>query len=94
MGLFSFLNPVKSFLGKLFGYAVEAGLTDEIAKAAVGWAKLANEKFVEPADKRAFVIKMLVAKFGIPESVARIAVELAVRAIKKELGNLDKKVGV
>lgn len=89
----SFLGFFKSF-GKLFKkafkYAHEVGVTDDLLEVAKKWIAVANDKFVDNADKREFVVKMLISK-GIKEAVARLAVELAYRVYKKEV---EDKYGV
>lgn len=91
MNLFSFLKPLGSLLRKAFGLAVDAGLTNDLVDVALKWARVAEGKFVDNDKRRAFVLKMLVTKAKVPESVARLCVELAVRLIKKELAQLDEK---
>ena len=57
---------------------------DDMLKMAVDWARVAAEKFTDYAHRRAFVAQMLMAR-GTPESVARLATELAVQLLKQEL---------
>ena len=91
MNFLSFLKPFTTLLKKAFNLAVEAGVTDDLIDLALKWAKVAESKFSDNAKKREFVIKMIVAKTGVPESVARIALELAIRLMKKELAKLEDK---
>ena len=56
----------------------------DVLQMAVAWARVAAEKFTDNAKRREFVVQMLMAR-GIPESVARLAVELAVQLTKREL---------
>lgn len=74
--------------GSLIWQALEAagirGLTDEIVALALIWVKEAAKKELDNAGKREWVVQQLVAK-KVPESIARLAVELAVRLAKKEL---------
>lgn len=86
------VNSVKGFfsgLGKLLHKALTSafvdGLTDEVIHAAYEYAKVAANKLVDNTEKREFVVKLLVAKFGVGENIARIAVELGVRLMKEEL---------
>ena len=90
MSFFSFLKPLGALLKKAFNLAVDAGLTNDIVDLALKWVRVAQSKFTEDAKKREFVVKMLVSK-GIPEGIARIAVELAVRLLKRELDKLEEK---
>ena len=57
---------------------------DDVIKMALDWARVAAEKELDNAGRREFVVKMLMAR-SIPESVARLATELAVQLLKKEL---------
>ena len=91
MNFLSFFKPFASLLKKAFNLAVEVGVTDDLIDLALKWARVAETKFVDNEKKRDFVVKMLVTKTGIPESVARLAVELAVRLLKKELKQLEDK---
>jgi hypothetical protein len=91
MNFLVFLKPIGALLKKAFKLAVEVGVTDELIDLALKWARVAESKFVDNAEKREFVVKMLVAKTGVPESIARLAVELAMRLLKKELQKLDDK---
>ena len=60
------------------------GLTDEVVQLALAWARVAARKGLDNDAARALVLRMLVEK-GIPESVARLALELAVHLLKAEL---------
>jgi len=88
MGFWSKLGSGFRKLGSLIkeglGSAVVRGLTDDIVKTALVWVRVAATKFTDNAERRNFVIQILVSK-GIPESIARIAVELAVQIAKKRL---------
>ena len=89
--LFSLLKRIGSLLMQAFKLADEVGITDELLDLAIKWAKVAEEKFVDNTARREFVVKMLVTKAKVPESVARLAVELAVRLLKKQLDYLDER---
>ena len=71
-------------LKKAFGYAKANGLTDDLVQLALKWVREASKKTVENVEKREWVVEILKAK-GIPESIARIAVELAYQLYKKEI---------
>lgn len=84
------MNPFKSFFvkaGKLAGkglsIANEHGLTDILIAEALGKARTADVKFGDSDVKRSYVLDHLV-KTGASESVARIALELAVQLLAKE----------
>lgn len=87
----SFLGSIGSFfkkVGKLIGSAFLAaggrGLTDSVVALALIFVKEAAGKFTDNTEKREYVVAILV-KRGIPESIARLAVELAVSLFKKEI---------
>jgi hypothetical protein len=63
--------------------ATARGLTKQLIEQAKELAKEAAAKFADNAQRREWVVARLVAR-GIPESIARLAVELAVSAIKGE----------
>jgi hypothetical protein len=75
------------FIGRLakkaFGFAQEAGLTDGLIEKALELVKDAATRFDDNADRREWVIAALRA-IGIPENIARLALELAVQIWKKE----------
>lgn len=87
----SILSKIGNIFKSLGGIIVSAlksaavnGLTDSIVEEAKKWAKVAAGKELDNAAKREFVVKILTSK-GIPESISRLAVELAVQALKAEL---------
>lgn len=84
-----FFKKLGTWIKKGLVAAVGAGLTDEIVKAALGWVKVAADRFVDNGEKREFVVRMLTTR-GIPEGVARLAVELAVQIYKKESAKLNQ----
>jgi hypothetical protein len=84
------MNPFKAIFGtlkglveKAFGLAKQSGLTERAVSDALTFVKVAGDKFTDNAERREWVVKMLVSK-GLPESIARLAVELAVRLWKAE----------
>ena len=88
MNIFSKIARTLKKIGTLVWKALDAagakGLTDEVLQLAIKWAKVAAGKQLDNAQRREFVVGILTAK-GIPESIARLAVELAVQAIKSGL---------
>ena len=91
MSFKSFIVNTFTTLGKLVYTAVThaqtKGLTDDLLHTALVWVKVMAHKNMESMDnreKREWVVGILVAK-GIPESVARLATELAVHLAKAEL---------
>lgn len=91
MGFWGGIAGAFKGLGKLImkglRAAHEAGLTDEVVDLALKWVKVAAGKEIDNAAKREFVVAILKAR-GLSESVARLAVELAVRLLKAELKKL------
>ena len=82
-------------LGSLLSRAlsiVRAVVPPEVLALAVAEAKKAVDKFDDNHSKREYVIAALKARFPfVPESVLRLAVELAVQVIKREAKEaLDK----
>lgn len=77
-----------TWLKKCLVAANAAGLTDDIIKLAYSWAKIAAVQLTDNAERREFVVRILVSK-GIPESVARFAVEAALQIIKQETKNAE-----
>lgn len=84
----AFLSAIGGLVQRAFKAAQDNGLTDEILKQALAWARVAATQFVDNDVRRAFVVKMLVSR-GVPESIARIAVEAAVQLLKQEAANAD-----
>lgn len=74
----------KSLIEKAFAASAEAGLTDEIVDLALRWVRAAAERTVDNAERREWVVAILKAN-RIPESIARLAVELAYQFYKKEI---------
>lgn len=72
-------------LGKLtVSLLDELDLTDDVVELAKKFAQEAEVKFLDNTEKREWVVKALMAA-GVPGPVARIAVELGVRLLKKQL---------
>lgn len=91
MSFFGSIGHAFKVLGKLIGKgfkaAAENGLTDPIVLLALGKVKaLANEQ-LDNSNKREAAVAFLVDR-KVPESIARISVELAVQLFKKEIGKI------
>lgn len=88
------MNPFKAIAGvfvklgalimKAAAAAQAAGLTDEIVAVALPYVRTANAKFVDNAERREWCVKQLAGK-GVPESIARLAIEMAFQLYRKEL---------
>ena len=88
MGLIGWLKTFGSWVKKAI-VVVQEVITEEILAAAVAWVKVAANTQLNNTQKREQVVAQLHARFpGISESILRLAVELAVRLVKKELGRL------
>jgi hypothetical protein len=88
MGLTSWFNALTGWLRRSLAAASANGLTDELVRDAYWLAKKAAETIDDPTDaveakRRAFVIAQLTAK-GVPESIARFALEAAIQILKRE----------
>ena len=82
----NFLNIFKSFgklIVKAFNAAKDAGLTDDLIQIALPYVREANKKFVDNAQRREWVVAILVAR-KVPESLSRLIVELAYQIYRKE----------
>lgn len=79
-----FFKRLGSFLFKGMTYAIEKGLTDELVKLALGFVREAADKLVNNTEKREYIVRELMNR-GVPESLSRLAVELAVMIYKKEV---------
>lgn len=83
MNLLDILKKIGSFAKRAFGIAQERGLTDDMVKLALELVQQAQTQFADSAAKREWVVSALQAA-GLPESIARLAVELAVQLWKKQ----------
>ncbi len=77
-----FFKGIGHLLAKALG-VVKDHITDEQLAKAVALVKQAEVQFLDNALRRAFVVKGLMA-LGIPETYARMLVELALALVKKE----------
>jgi hypothetical protein len=82
------VQKVRTLINRATTVAGANGLTDDVTRLALQWVKVAAGKQLDNAQKREFVVQILMGKH-VPESVARLAVELAVQVMKREL----KKIG-
>lgn len=80
MGFWDFF---KTFGRLAFGYAKDAGLTDATIQLALKYVRLAEAEFETDYQKREWVIAQL--RKVVPESIARLALELAIQLFHKEL---------
>ena len=71
-------------IAKALRFAESRGLTDDLVDLALTHVLKARESFETNEDRRAYVLAQLRGR-GVPESVARLALELAVSAYKKQV---------
>ena len=83
------LKFFKSLVTTAIRLAKASGLTDDVIKIALKYVKLANDKYVDNSASREYVVDVLMRR-GLPESIARIAVELAYRLYKDQLAKVVK----
>lgn len=83
MNIFSVFGKIGHFLGKALGLVKEV-IPDALLKQAVDLVKQAAVNYVDNTSRRDFAVSEL-QKAHIPESIARLAVELAVQLVKKEV---------
>lgn len=88
MNLFKRIGAFFTKVGKLIWGALDAagvrGLNDEVVALALIWVKEAAKTALDNAERREWVVRQLVAK-RVPESIARLAIELAVQLLKADL---------
>lgn len=86
--VFTAVGHAFSSFGKLVWAGLKSakvkGLTDEVLKQALLYVKVAATKFTDNTEKREWVVGILVSK-GIPESIARLAIELAYQGLRSEI---------
>ncbi len=85
MGVWSVVKAIFGFAIKAFQAAKARGLTDALVAKALELARFAAVRFVENTERRTWVIEHMISS-GVPESIARLALELAVQQLKKEAG--------
>jgi hypothetical protein len=78
------LRALGRFAARAFGYARSSGLTDDVLDLAYQHVVKAAQLFVENKDKRNWVLLKLQDQ-GVSESLARLAIELAVQLLKKKV---------
>lgn len=81
MSLKSTLGKIGKFALKVFSTAQEAGLTDELLVKASGLVTAAKAEFEDNTKRREWAVAALKAG-GVKESIARLAIELALQSIK------------
>lgn len=89
----AFLRKFGSVIGSAVGLAIANGLKDDVIELALKWVKVAAGQFTsdEKKEKREFVVKILMSR-GIPESIARMAVEFAYQIFKDEISKIPTSI--
>ena len=83
MWLIDFFKALGRLAKRAFSVAQERGLTDDLIQMALGFVSQAAGELTDNDARREWVVQQLVQR-GIPESIARLAVELAVQLFKKQ----------
>jgi hypothetical protein len=81
--LFQSLKSLGGFFGAVFGM-VRAQITDDQVEQAVVLVLQAKSQFLNNEDRRRWVLQQLM-QLGLPEHLARLALEMAMVVIKQEL---------
>lgn len=76
-----------ALLTKALKSAIVRGLTDAVVREALARVRRAADLFVTDAERREWAVRTLMAELHLRESVARLAVELAVQVYKQERGH-------
>jgi hypothetical protein len=84
----SFFKKIGVGIGKAFVVAGGRGLTDEVLALAIEYVRSYVDSTLTNDQKREAVVRLLKNRLHIPESIARLAVELAVQAVKAELAKI------
>jgi DNA-directed RNA polymerase specialized sigma24 family protein len=82
VGLLSFFRRFGGWIKKAFRLAEDRGLNDSLIQEALEYVQEAVGRFDTTAKRRTWVIGILTKK-GLPESIARLALELAVQLFKR-----------
>lgn len=89
MNVLSFFKNLGHFVSRTFGIIRKIVPEDQLVQA-IALAKEAATKYADNPTRRAWVIAQLISR-GIPESIARLLVELAVQHLKADV--IDKAAG-
>lgn len=78
-----FFKGIGHRVGQVLGVVAES-VTDAQVNQAITYVEQAEDKFTDNADRREWCVRELKA-LGMPEWIARMAVEGALRLVKKQL---------
>jgi hypothetical protein len=82
MFLVDFFKGIGHLLAHAFAI-VKKVVPEEQLAAGIALVRQAAQRFVDNAERRNWVIAQLQSRFHIPESIARLIVELAVQHVKQ-----------
>lgn len=89
MNPFTALGRALAGLGRLITRALQSsfahGLNDAVIDAALGYIRTAAAQFTDNTERREWVVQQLMTHLKLPESIARLAVELAIQLYKREV---------
>ncbi len=95
MNIFKVLKDFGAHFGQTIvsalGFASTRGLSSAVVDAAKEYVKqaiTAENSVLNNTEKREWVVSKLVDTLKLPESIARLAVELAVQAVKAKANKL------
>lgn len=80
-------GKLKSAVQQGWSLLQKAGLDDEVLGLALRYVKTASTKYVDNNERREWVLRVLV-DHKVPEGVARVAIELALKLYKAELAKV------
>ena len=88
MNVFGVIGRMFSALGHAAMAALRSaevrGLTAAVLATALQVAREAAAQVVDSAERREWAVQKLISRTRVPESIARLAVELAVQRLKAE----------
>ena len=82
MGLKSILKAIGRFAQRAFGIVKQRGLSDELLNTALDLVTKAKTEINDNSARREWAVAALMGA-GVKESIARLAIELAVQGLKK-----------
>ena len=82
--MFGWLSSVGRFLGKAIG-RVRDTIPEPVLRFAIATAKEAANRYVDNTTRREWAVGQVRTTTGVSESVARLAVELAVQVVKSKI---------
>ena len=87
MNILSIFKSIGKAVLRVLRFAESRGLDDDLLDLALGFVTRAQVKFSTNSERREWAVTQLVNKH-LPESIARLAVEVAVQAYKKQVAGV------